>query len=216
VQEDGAASLDKPVRGNSSPSGKSGRSPSRSSKSAVKKVAKSVPQAAKSAVKKNAANKYARFLSPIPSNEQTEILKDWIIENKQGIKDGSFSLSETEEPIVGASSLVPDPPKFWSFDGSEIDNEVIHQFSLQSCNGCHGREGHREQSSTPFVHVGARKIGRAAAISEFFENKSIRDPRNSKVERFLFDFGRRTIALERLTDPNILEQVSRQQLLFVH
>jgi ribonuclease R len=56
VQEDGAASLDKPVRGNSSPSGKSGRSPSRSSKSAVKKVAKSLPQAAKSAVKKNAAN----------------------------------------------------------------------------------------------------------------------------------------------------------------
>ena len=56
VQEEGAAALDKPVRGNSSPSGKSGRSPSRSSKSAVKNVAKSAPQAAKAAVKKNSAN----------------------------------------------------------------------------------------------------------------------------------------------------------------
>ena len=56
VQEEGAASLDKPVRGNSSPSGKSGRSPSRSSKSAVKNVAKSSPQAAKATVKKNATN----------------------------------------------------------------------------------------------------------------------------------------------------------------
>jgi ribonuclease R len=56
VQEEGAASLDKPLRGNSSPPGKSGRSSSRSNKTAVKNVAKSVPQAAKAAVKKNAAN----------------------------------------------------------------------------------------------------------------------------------------------------------------
>ena len=56
VQEEGAASLDKPLRGNSSPAGKSGRSPSRSNKSAVKNVTKSLPQAAKSAAKKSAAN----------------------------------------------------------------------------------------------------------------------------------------------------------------
>jgi len=56
VQEEGAAALDKPLRGSSSPPGKSGRSPSRSSKSAVKNVAKSAPQGIKAAVKKNATN----------------------------------------------------------------------------------------------------------------------------------------------------------------
>jgi ribonuclease R len=55
VQEEGAASVDKPLRGNSSPPGKLGRTKNRSSKSAAHTAAKSVPQGPKAAAKKNAA-----------------------------------------------------------------------------------------------------------------------------------------------------------------
>jgi len=55
VQEEGAAAVDKPLRGNSSPPGKLGRTKNRSSKSAAHTVAKSAPQGPKAAVKKNAS-----------------------------------------------------------------------------------------------------------------------------------------------------------------
>ena len=55
VQEEGAASVDKPLRGNSSNPGKLGRTKSRSSKSAAHTAAKSAPQGPKAAAKKNAA-----------------------------------------------------------------------------------------------------------------------------------------------------------------
>jgi ribonuclease R len=56
VQEEGVASVDKPLRGNSSPPGKPGRTKNRSSKSAVHTVAKSAPQGPKAASKKSAAS----------------------------------------------------------------------------------------------------------------------------------------------------------------
>ena len=56
VPEEGAASVDKPLRSHPSSPRKSGRSQNRSSKNAVKNVSKSSPPAAKVAVKKNAAN----------------------------------------------------------------------------------------------------------------------------------------------------------------
>ncbi len=56
VQEEGAASVDKPLRGYPSSPGKSGRSQNRSSKNEVKNVSKSASPVAKVAVKKNAAN----------------------------------------------------------------------------------------------------------------------------------------------------------------
>jgi ribonuclease R len=55
VQEEGAASVDKPLRGNSSPPGKLGRTKNRSSKSAAHTAAKSAPQGPKAAAKQNAA-----------------------------------------------------------------------------------------------------------------------------------------------------------------
>ena len=56
VPEEGAASVDKPLRSHPSSPRKSGRSQNRSSKNAVKNVSKSASPVAKVAVKKNAAN----------------------------------------------------------------------------------------------------------------------------------------------------------------
>ena len=76
-------------------------------------------------------------------------------------------------PFLGAR-IFNDPPGFWNVNGAS-SNALRHAFSLDTCNGCHGRD-----TGTTFSQVGhplGNEIGFAATISGFLAGETgVHDP----------------------------------------
>lgn len=79
----------------------------------------------------------------------------------------------------------------WVADGI-VNNEARHKFSLNTCNGCHGRE-----TDTPFLHIFPREAGQTAAISGFLSGATVVDPVDGTPRQF-DDLARRAADMQTL------------------
>jgi hypothetical protein len=90
-------------------------------------------------------------------------------------------------PFLGGSSL--NNIDAWTADGI-ANNEARHKFSLNTCNGCHGRE-----TDTIFLHILPRSAGAPADISGFLAGVDVTDPVDGSVRHF-DDLERRATDME--------------------
>jgi hypothetical protein len=85
------------------------------------------------------------------------------------------------------------------------DNDARHAFSLDTCNGCHGRE-----TQTQFVHVGGAPgvgVGGEAPLSDFLTGITVVDPVDSTRSRHFGDLARRASVLDNLSSSSCLVDV---------
>jgi hypothetical protein len=79
----------------------------------------------------------------------------------------------------------------WEFSSGRVPNrEALHQFSFNTCNGCHARE-----TGTPFMHVGMAGDGELAPLSGFLTGISLPDWRDGSPTRVFNDLLRRRLKL---------------------
>jgi hypothetical protein len=106
------------------------------------------------------------------------------------------------EGIEGAASEVPVLNVignelflfFWEGNGTAATDDR-HEFSLNTCNGCHGGE-----TETDFVHIRWTVPGVEAELSGFLEGISVPDPAGSGQVRPFDDLERRRQDLQDLID----------------
>ena len=82
-------------------------------------------------------------LTPDSSFNFTSILSDFVNENEASILMERHDVPNEFQgaPFLAGSSfndLVP-----WFGDGSIVNNDARHKFSINTCNGCHGPRGGR-------------------------------------------------------------------------
>jgi len=92
-------------------------------------------------------------------------------------------------PFLAGSSINNLAP--WLAPGIN-NNEARHEFSLNTCNGCHG-----DETNTPFLHISTRQAGAESQLSGFLEGVEVTDPVHSSVRRF-GDLDRRATDMEAL------------------
>jgi hypothetical protein len=81
----------------------------------------------------------------------------------------------------------------WSAPGI-ASNEARHKFSLNTCNGCHGRP----ETDTTFLQITPRNVGEEAALSGFLTGVDVVDPVDGTTVRHFADLERRASDLEAL------------------
>ena len=94
-------------------------------------------------------------------------LADYINQHEREILDGRYKIPQ-EFPAQrtppadfrGSSTRVPGERAYWNAPGIR-DPRARHQFSLHTCNGCHGRE----TGTTDLFHVGNRSAGDESTLS---------------------------------------------------
>jgi hypothetical protein len=94
-------------------------------------------------------------------------------------------------PFLGAA--VRNNTDFWDAPG--INNaEARHLFSLNTCNGCHGREA----GIGDFLQIHPRSAGSPATLSGFLTGTVVSDPVNTTLNRSFNDLERRATDLTAL------------------
>ncbi|WP_205525583.1 Ig-like domain-containing protein [Pyxidicoccus trucidator] len=120
------------------------------------------------------------------------LLTDYILQNRPAILTGTHDVPQffQGQPFLWGSALTP---FFFFWDAPGVDSEARHQFSLNTCNGCHAGE-----TQTVFLHVGPRSPGQTAFLSPFMVSTApIPDPLTG-APRVFNDLGRRTVDLKAL------------------
>jgi len=72
-----------------------------------------------------------------------------------------------------------------------MNREARHQFSLNTCSACHGRE-----TATEFLHVGGAPFGTPAPLSAFLTGETVADPADGAPVRVFNDLERRATDLD--------------------
>ena len=132
-------------------------------------------------------------LTPDNSFNFTSILSDFVNEN-----EGSILIERHDVPnefqgvpfLAGSSfnDLVP-----WFGDGSIVNNDARHKFSINTCNGCHGPE-----AGVSFLQISPRFFqGEPAFLSGFLTGTTVFDPVTDEP-REINDLRRRRLDLEML------------------
>lgn len=120
------------------------------------------------------------FLSGSP------MLSDYIQQNEAAILAGTHTLPPVfnGQPFQAGSALTPFG---FLFNAPGVNPEARHQFSVNTCNGCHAGE-----TNTFFLHVGPRSTGQTAFLSPFLLNPSpMPDPTGAGPSHVFNDLGRR-------------------------
>ncbi|RYZ38320.1 MAG: hypothetical protein EOO71_24470 [Myxococcaceae bacterium] len=120
------------------------------------------------------------FLSNSP------LLGNYIHQNQDAILAGTHDVPATfqGQPFQAAASLTP---FFFFFNAPGVNAEARHQFSVNTCNGCHAGE-----TNTFFLHVSPRSEGQQAFLSPFLVNPSpTPDPTGAGPGRVFQDLERR-------------------------
>lgn len=117
---------------------------------------------------------HADNTSQTPITDNTPELAAWVNGNAAEILLGTYTVPAVLNGAPFLSALVLNGgPDFWRINGV-ASNSVRHAFSLNTCNGCHGRE-----TGTQFVQVGGEAgapIGAEAGLSGFLRGEIITDP----------------------------------------
>ncbi len=99
---------------------------------------------------------------------------------------------------------------FWSAPGI-VNNEARHLVSLNTCNGCHGRE-----VRTTFLQVNPRARASVAVLAGFLTGETVQDPVVPTVTRTFNDLDRRAIDLNSLVSSPTISQLSFTPSNFTH
>ncbi|RKH30092.1 hypothetical protein D7X12_39290 [Corallococcus sicarius] len=120
------------------------------------------------------------FLSGSP------MLSDYIQQNEAAILAGTHTLPPVfnGQPFQAGSALTPFG---FLFNAPGVNPEARHQFSVNTCNGCHAGE-----TQTFFLHVGPRSTGQTAFLSPFLMSAApMPDPTGAGPPHVFNDLGRR-------------------------
>ena len=103
-------------------------------------------------------------------------------------------------PVMAGACTVPEqtPAFFWSFGGIR-DNAVRREFSMQTCNGCHGGE----TNTADGLHVKPRRAGEIAAVSDFLKagKLNVADPAKPRDKVIYHELDDRVELLTALIQP---------------
>lgn len=131
-------------------------------------------------------------------------LATWINANRPAIVKDSHSVPVLYPfaPFGGfRGGAAPNNFDFWNAAGilpwgPSTASDVRHHFSLNTCDGCHGRETSNVISSANFTHVRAVSgWGMATNLSGFLVGTNVTDPAGSGAVRHFDDLLRRRKAL---------------------
>jgi hypothetical protein len=132
-------------------------------------------------------------LTPDNSFMGSAALASFINQNQSAILAQTHDVPATFNgaPFLGAA--VRNNLDFWTASGIN-NNDARHLFSLNTCNGCHGREA----GIPDFLQIRPRSAGSEATLSGFLTGTVITDPVSSQ-QRTLNDLQRRADDLKALT-----------------
>jgi hypothetical protein len=130
-------------------------------------------------------------------------LADYINRHAAEILEGRYKIPQEfparRDPPAsfrGSWIRIPGERAYWNAPGIESDR-VRHQFSLHTCNGCHGRE----TGTTGLFHVANRRPGQAASLSPFLTGSGqVADPVTGSPRTFNDTIRRRDDLLRYLCD----------------
>lgn len=112
------------------------------------------------------------------------------------------------DPFKGGSSEAPFPSFFWDEPGI-LPRQARHEFSLNTCNGCHAGE-----TNTFFTHINPGSI--PASLSGFLTGINVSDPADGAPTRHFNDLARRANDLDALVNSSCLTQLTVPVLPFPH
>lgn len=121
-------------------------------------------------------------------------LVPYINSHEAAILDGDYVVPLTYPAGVKfrAGALLYESFSYWSGPGITNGN-ARHQFSLNTCSGCHARE-----TDTEFRHVGLAQFGTPAPLSAFLTGTWVTDPKDASTSRFFDDLERRALDMDAL------------------
>jgi hypothetical protein len=113
-----------------------------------------------------------------PNFDNTATLATFLTQNSAAIKAQTHQvpLQFNAAPFEGAR--VVNNIDFWKAPGI-TDSQLRHSFSLNTCNGCHGRE-----TNTVFLHVRPRAAGAVAGLSGLLTGVTVTDPVTNVARTF--------------------------------
>ncbi|WP_415835268.1 hypothetical protein [Corallococcus soli] len=125
-------------------------------------------------------------LTPELFLDNSPLLASYIQQNESAILAGTHDVpSMFQGQGFQAGSAIT--PFFFFFNAPGVNAEARHQFSVNTCNGCHSGE-----TNTLFLHVGPRSAGQTAFLSPFLLSPSpMPDPTSPGPGRVFHDLGRR-------------------------
>ncbi len=130
------------------------------------------------------------------------------------------------DSMLGAAVTVPFPPaaEFWE-SSTALSNDLRHEFSVNTCNACHGGE-----TGTFFTHVEQTVPGATPVLSDFLLGNpgftapnpmfdgffEFADPVVPATKRYFADIERRRQDLQDLVDASCLHQITEVPVTFKH
>lgn len=166
-------------------------------------------------VKQNPDQTFNEFPSPGPNGP---LLAQWINLNETAIIAERHTVADVLAPappfptnthFLGASS--PNSQFFWKAAGITNNNARFH-FSLNTCNGCHGRE----TQTSSFTHIGNAPFGTPAPLSGFLTGITVSDPVQGNINHDFADLERRKMRLEQLANSACFPFSSFRPLIATH
>jgi hypothetical protein len=139
------------------------------------------------------------------------VLRDYINANEAAILNGSYVVPPTfpgTTPFLGGSSI--NNQDFWNGPATINNNDARQQFSVGTCNGCHGGEA----KTSNFLQIAPRNNATAATLAPFLTGENIPDP-VSGVNRHFDDLTRRQQDLDSLLNSSCLSLGFLRELFFV-
>jgi len=103
--------------------------------------------------------------TPELSFNMTSTVTDYVNGNQAAILAGTYLVPNdfpAGSPFLGANAPNGPPTVFWNGATTPTSNDARQQFSLGTCNGCHGSE-----TATGFLQIHPRAAGAVAQLSQF-------------------------------------------------
>ena len=142
--------------------------------------------------------------TPDTTLDGTLALRDFV---NSGLTDVPLRWPTIADPFKGGAS---DTPFLFHWDEPGIfPRQARHEFSLNTCNGCHAGE-----TATIFTHIKPGSI--PAALSGFMTGINVTDPADGAPTRHFNDLARRANDLDALVNSSCLTQLTVPVLTFSH
>lgn len=159
--------------------------------------------------------------TPNDGFNNTATLAAYLQSAQSDIVGGSHKVPErfpgVLNPFLGATSNVPFPPNgvFWNASLSGLSDPAVtrRNFSLSTCNACHGGE-----TNTFFTHignVGQRSIGSQAALSGFLTGITVTVPVTGG-QHIYNDLAERELKMSNILNKSCFALLAERRIPFEH
>jgi hypothetical protein len=143
--------------------------------------------------------------TPANSLDGTLELRNFV---NSGLTEVPLRWPTIADPFKGGASEAPSSLFAWDEVGIS-PRQARHEFSLNTCNGCHAGE-----TATGFTHVKPGSI--PASLSGFMTGINVADPADGAPTRHFNDLARRANDLDALVNSSCLTQLTVPELMFPH